>query len=135
MYSAGDCIHIQTNHYPNGIPKFHLFVVILDAKNEDSKTILIPICSIEPGVYFDNTTVLEVGDHNFIKQSSFADYYYALLLSTKIIDQMISEDKARKISKGVDIIILEKIKSGVMKSEHTKIGVQEFYEDSLYNSF
>lgn len=55
---------------PSGPNGMHLFIIIND-KCQNNQHLLLSITTIREGVHHDATTVLEVGDHPFIRHPSF----------------------------------------------------------------
>ncbi len=74
----------------------------------------------------DQTTILNVGDHEFIKRPSFVNYNRARIKSITSIDQMIAEGKA-KSRQPLKLGILQKICDGIRKSDHTPQEVLTMY--------
>ncbi|MFZ2097755.1 MAG: hypothetical protein WAV05_14080 [Anaerolineales bacterium] len=89
MYSAGECVIIETNQYEDGSPKAHLFVVILETHKKKDKTIIIPLCTIPENRYFDDTVVIRPGDHDFVTEPTYVDYYEARIVTEEQLDEMI----------------------------------------------
>lgn len=113
MYSAGDCIIIETDHYPDGLRRAHLFVVIHDAKQTSDNTILIPMCTIQRG-YNDLTTVLDPGDHDFVKKPSYMKYSSSRIKTKAWID---SNGRKREPPVGEDLLL--RIRRGICASDQT----------------
>ncbi len=126
MYLAGDCIIIETNYYEDGSAKAHLFVVILDAKLDDDITILIPMDSIPDRGWYDRTTVIEIGDHDFVKKPTYMNYNEGIYRSKSWIDS-----NGRKREPPVSSKLLKKISSGIKNSEHVPNDVYEFLDSSI----
>lgn len=129
MYSPGDCIFIETNIYKDGTPKAHLFVVILEAKEDADRTILLPVCTINPSGYNDNTATLKPGDHDFITNSSYIDYSNGRIFTKVELDRLIKKEQARRRNPQLDTNLLRKICTGISKSPHTPFEVSFLYED------
>ncbi len=96
MYSPGDCIFIETNTYKDGTPKAHLFVIILEAKEDEDRTILLPICTINPNGYYDKTATFKRGDHDFIIAPSYIDYSNGRTLEKVGLDRLIRKKQAKR---------------------------------------
>jgi len=122
LYHAGDCIIIETNYYSNGIAKAHLFVVILDAGKEDDLTILIPVDTIPARGFYDDTTILNVGDHDFIKEPTYVNYYYGKIRQKNWIDQ-----NGRRRDPPISNSLLQRISSGITRSDQTPNDVLDKY--------
>lgn len=122
MYLAGDCIKIETNYYEDGRAKSHLFVVILDAKLDDDITILIPMDSIPERGWYDRTTILKRGDHDFVTKPTYMNYNEGIYRSKSWIDS-----NGKKREPPVSSEILQRISLGIKKSEHVPSDVYEIY--------
>jgi len=122
MYRAGDCIFIDTNYYKDGTTKAHLFVVILDAELESDKTILVPMSTILDAGWYDCTTVLKDGDHEFVSKPTFIDYREANIKTKSWMDK-----NGRKDLSPVSPDLLQIIADGIKKSEHVPNDVYEHY--------
>lgn len=87
MVSPGDCLKIETFQDEDGNPVFHLFVIILDPKEHNGKTIIVNFSTIRGGDKYDKTTVVYPGDdtHEFIKKNSYIAYRHADVVTIKKI--------------------------------------------------
>lgn len=133
MYSPCDCIIIETNVYRDGSQKAHLFVVILEVVNDTDRTILFPIDTIYEDAYYDQTTPLAPGDHDFVKNPSYIDYSWGRIETKATLDKMISDKVARRRNPPVDQELFERICDGIRKSNHTPMGVIDRYVDHLFD--
>lgn len=70
---VGVCLFV-----PSGPRGEHLFAIICGPKNIASATrpewLSASICSVKPGLPFDNSCVLQVGDHPFLIRQSYVSY-------------------------------------------------------------
>lgn len=133
MYSPGDCIFIVTNIHEDGTLKAHLHVVIFEAKEDADRTILLPVCTINPNGYYDNTATFKSGDHDFITVPSYIDYNYGRISTKEELDRLIREKKARRRNPQLDTNLLERVCVGIRKSPHTPLGVSSLYVDYLFD--
>jgi len=122
LYLAGDCIIVETNFYEDGKQKAHLFVIILDAKTDNDKTILIPMDKIPERGFHDPTTELNYGDHDFVVMPTYMNYHEGIIRNKKWID-----GNGRKREPPVSEIIYQRICDGILKSCHTPPDVIETY--------
>lgn len=122
MYTCGDCVLIETNYYEDGRPKAHLFVVILDAEHDEDTTILIPMDKIPQRGYFDPTTLLQKGDHDFVKFTSYMNYYEGRIRTKKWIDA-----NHKSIQPKIRQDIFHRICDGIITSEQTPNDVYDTY--------
>jgi len=122
LYHAGDCVFIETNYYKDGIAQAHLFVVILDTREEDDQTILIPMDIIPARGFYDDTTILNVGDHDFIKEPTYMNYYYGRIRQKNWIDQ-----NGIRREPPISDSLLQRISSGITRSDQTPNDVFDKY--------
>ncbi len=122
MYSAGECVRIETNFYEDGNKKAHLFVVILDAKEDDDVTILIPMCSIPERGFYDPTTELKVGEHDYVKVPTYMNYNDGWIRNKKWIDA-----NGKKRPPPVDTATFKRVCDGMTKTEHIRNDVYDAY--------
>lgn len=125
MAGAGDCFWIETNYSEEGTLVGHLFVVILDPEEITKNTIIVPIDTLRSKKQ-DQTTILDPGDHEFVKTKSFLNYNRAKIRSVTFIEQMIESGKA-KIQPPMKPDVLDRIIRGLRKSEHTPQEVLVMY--------
>jgi len=125
MPGAGDCFWIETSYGEDGTAVGHLLVIILDPEEYTKNTIVIPIDTFRSNKQ-DQTTILNPGDHEFIKAKSFLNYNRARILSIATIEGLIKEGRA-KIKPAMKPDILAKIVDGLRKSEHTPQEVLTLY--------
>ena len=125
MTKAGDCFWIETNYNKDGYLDGHLVVVVLDPEEFTKNTIIVPVTTLRSQKQ-DHTTVLNPGDHEFIKDQSFVNYAFAKIRSTSFIEQLIKEGKA-KTKEPIRANILDKIVAGIRKSDHTPQEVLTMY--------
>lgn len=122
MYRAGDCIFIETNYYQDGRSKAHLFVVLLDAFSSNDETIIVPIDKIPKKGFYDKTTILNIGDHDFIKEQSYINYNQGVIRKKAWLD-----NNARKRQPPFSDEIVKRICSGIQKSAHTPYDVMDMF--------
>lgn len=122
MAGAGDCFWIETDPEEN---EGHLFVIVLDPEEYTKNTIIIPVDSYTSDKQ-DSTTILNPGDHEFVKHKSFLNYNRARIRTMTFIEQMIKDGKA-KTKPSMRSDILERITAGLRKSEHTPQEVITMY--------
>lgn len=133
MYSPGECIIIETDEKTGDA---HLFVVVLEANQDTDQTILLPLCTIRPGRFYDKTVELSPGEggHDFIKDPTYVDYYDGRIETKAKIDEMIVLGTARRRKPNFDDNTCQKIFGGIQKSKHTPFIVSSYYEDHLFGS-
>ena len=133
MYSPGDCIFIVTNQYKDGTPKAHLFVVVLEATQNNHRTILLPFCRIPEKGYYDSTKTFSPGDHDFITYHTYIDYRLGRVIRKDQLDTLIKTRAARLRKPRLSNKQLQKAIDGILKSPHTTYEIRSEYEDYLYS--
>lgn len=130
MWNAGDCFLLETNLDQSGNLQAHLFIVILAVHSKTDKTILVHIQSIRSNK-IDGTTILKVGDHDFISRDSYVNYRMARIESMESLSKIFAENNFKtKLPMRQDVF--ERICTGILKSPFTPREVKELYEDYLY---
>jgi len=122
MYNAGECIIIETDYYEDGSSRAHLFVVILDAREDDDITLLVPMDSIPERGWYDSTTIIEVGEHDFSKKPTYMNYNEGIYRNKIWIDR-----NGKRRPPPVSGELLKRISLGIRNSEHVPGDVYEFY--------
>jgi hypothetical protein len=127
---AGDCLLINTNYDEGGNIQSHLFVIILDYEEHTKNTIVVYVQSLR-SPKADKTTVLHLGDHEFIKHDSYINYRQAQIVSAIDLEQMILEGKAVPMAP-MEGGTFQKICDGILKSPFTPMDVRAMYQENLY---
>lgn len=122
MYKAGECVFIVTNEDDYGNPQSHLFVIVFDVSSSSEETILIPMDTIYPDRWFDPTTQLNVGDHNFVTQPTFMNYDLGQVRTMDWIDH-----HCRRRQPPITQALLQRIRYGIEDSEFTPFDVDYEY--------
>ena len=112
-YKPGECIIIETGR--GGEPDAHLFIVVTDGDKPNDVIILLPVCTIRGG-YYDSTTELEAGSHDFIHRRSYINYYEAKIITVDSLDNLLRQGIARMRRPDIDADILEKVCAGIIQS-------------------
>ncbi len=106
--------------------RMHLFILLTDPVTDRHLVLFVSVSSVKFGCWHDPTCLLEVGDHPFIKMTSWVDYR-----TTEI-------EEAQKILNGlraglfvpmgtIDPSVFLRICEGLMFSNHVKPKFREFY--------
>lgn len=130
-------MHSGTHDRPN---LRHLFIALTDpfviGKNPQKYIFLVPIQSITSWPY-DKTCLLKVGDHPFIKHTSFINYSETRNFLVDGSNGLIQgiKDKTHTLDKPfTDPIIFEKILKGVMNSNQTRKKITNNFESAISGS-
>lgn len=132
MFTAGETLHIETNHTEGGYIQSHLFVIVLDIDPKNNSTIIIPIDTIR-GSKHDKQTTLDIGCHEFITRNSYVNYRRAKLVTTDNLQNLILQGIAKR-KKPCSKELLDRIRDGILKSEFTPMEIREIYTSYLFES-
>jgi hypothetical protein len=106
----------------NGKP--HLFVVVWgpgqiaqDATNDS--VLLVCFDSIQPGVKYDPSCVLQAGDHPFISKPTFVSYRHLRSDEATHVDKMVASG-VWAAGKPVSAAVLKKMQAGLCASKAVK---------------
>ncbi len=103
----------------------HLFVILNDPVGPQREIIIVPICTVYEGRNYDNSCIVNAGDHDFVKHSSYV-YYRKCRYSTALglelgIEKMLFVDKGI-----VSVELFDRIISGVSRSKFTPRCVNKY---------
>ncbi len=90
--------------------------------------LLVNISSIKPSIPYDDTCVLNIGDHPFIKKPSFIYYRMAEIYSVVGIQQQVVEGNY-SIREDCNDSVFERILNGFNVSEDVKLKILRFYKN------
>jgi len=90
--------------------------------------LVVNISSIEEELEFDNSCILDVGDHSFVKRPSYIYYRKAEILGADSISRNIAEGNF-SIHQPCEDIVFNKILDGFNTSEEVKFKIKRFYEN------
>jgi hypothetical protein len=107
----------------------HLFVVVTE-EDDSGMHVLVNVSSIDQDIPHDDTCIINVGDHDFIKQPSYAAYEFATQYHKRFIDSMVAR-KVYKIQKDASLDLVSKICDGLKKSYFTKRAIKDAYDATL----
>ena len=86
---------------------------------------LVNLSSVREGVPYDTTCVLDAGEHEFIRHPSFVFYRNARIEPESHVLQLV-EQGLFKPHVAVSAEVLQRIKSGLFASPHTKREFKRF---------
>jgi hypothetical protein len=129
-WGPGDCFLIQTYFDLGGSKAAHLFVIVLEWEEHTRNTIIVNIDTLQRKS--DHTTILDRGDHEFIKHPSFVNYRKARIISSLELEGMLNSGIA-KPKPSFTNEIFQRICEGILRSRFTPAEVREMYEDHLFN--
>ena len=105
----------------------HLHIILVTSSDQ---ALLTNISSVKENKYFDDTCVLEKGDHPFIKHRSYVAYNYSSITSIRDLND---NNKRGKIHRQEPISeeTLTRICEGLLESKHTLPKIKNFYKHSI----
>ena len=115
--SAGDCFILPD------MGGQHLCVVLTEFKGDPPAIILVNITSWKP--YKDQTVVINVGDHPFIRAKSVVAYERAAILEEWRIELLL---RMAKMQPSASADLLNRVKEGLAASPHVPAKIVEFLE-------
>ncbi len=109
---------------PSG-SKNHLYVIVTDSCAEN-RQLLVNVSTIYPETYYDNTCVIEAGEHPFIKHSSYIVYRQARIDRTEHLIKCVNGWVFRP-SQPVSDDLLERISKGFLSSHHVSRLIKNYF--------
>jgi hypothetical protein len=94
----------------------HLFVIVAGPDEHDN-FVLVPICSIEPGVYSDPACNISASEHPFITHDSYAFYARARVAHRTNLKTM-TDGWTYFEKQAVDPALFAKLVAGAASSRH-----------------
>jgi hypothetical protein len=110
---------------PTGNTK-HLFVVVTDKCKADSH-LLINITSVHPGMKHDETTIIEAGEHPFIKHQSYVEYRRAEIFQAAWLTKMVA-GKVYTAHSDASEELLQAIVDGIEDSDFIAQRIVNYYK-------
>lgn len=104
--------------------KLHLLIV-LNTPQENNDIAIVPVCSVNPGYYFDPTCRLFTNDHEFIKHDSFIEYRFCKIMDAQPIVQGCLDD-TYKPKASLEAVLFARVHGGVFTSPHTPQIIKSF---------
>jgi hypothetical protein len=117
--------------YPSGPPtdihRHHLFILLTDPHGPAEQVLMVSCCSVPANNPCDTTTILAVGDHEFIKHASYVAFAKCRTEpASKLIAGVAS---GQFVDKGLcSEEVFAKIIAGLYASDYVKPFATEFYE-------
>lgn len=107
----------------------HLFVIITEINPTTGDMIIVSISTVDSD-RFDRTTIIHAGDHPFIKHDSYVRYQDARFYSSTQLMELYRLKKAVMLD-DMPAPIMEKIISGVTRSNRTKFEISDYFLGKL----
>ena len=129
VFKGGDTFLIRTSDGEGGQPWAHLHLILLDADSDTDSTIIVNIETLRNSRQ-DQTTVLEVGDHEFVVRRSCVLYGRARILDGATLRRLVEQgDAIPRTPLRPDV--LERVRQGILRSRRTPDEICEFYESNF----
>lgn len=116
--------------YPSGprddLTRRHLFVLLTDPFGPAKQVLMVPVCSAASQC--DNTCLISVGDHPFVRHESYVDYARCRLESANDLAKFV--DSGYLVEKEpADGALVDRMGAGFSRSRFTKPFALEFYQN------
>lgn len=122
VVKAGVCVHLRSAD--NLLS--HLWVVLTDPQGDPPQVALVNLTKHKPDL--DQTVVLNVGDHPFIKQKTIVNYARATTVEASRLEGAMRADITMQHKIDCTPKLLDTIREGLFKSRFTKPRIQKFCE-------
>lgn len=96
----------------------HLFVVLCDPFGQPPKCLLVSLSTVRQDAYHDCSCLLYVGDHPFVKQTSYVKYSTCRLEEATKLEKAVATGIFRQHAM-MDGAIVARIFCGCLSSKHT----------------
>ncbi len=104
----------------------HLFILLCDPVTQEQKVLLATISSVKPDREYDDTCILEAGDHRFIKKKSYVVYALCRILTQEQLENGVRQGVFVPRDP-IDDALLARILDGLMQSPYTPPMIKDFY--------
>lgn len=109
---------------PSGNEGDHLFIALNDpcqfeGYGSNPCVLLVNLSSVRAGVPYDATCVLGAGEHEFVRHPSFVFYRNARIETVNHVLRLVEQGRF-KPQVAMPAEVLQRIKSGLFASPHTK---------------
>ena len=115
---------------PSGNEADHLYIVLNDpcrfeGYGSNPCVLLVNVSSVREGVPYDATCLLEPGEHEFVRHSSFVFYRNARIEQESHILRLVDQGLFKPHT-AVSVRVFQRIKAGLFDSPHTKREFKRF---------
>lgn len=113
---------------PDGLLKGHLYIVLTDPTAKGLVLVATP-STTKKDRYYDKTTILKAGCHEYITDESYIRHDLSDVISTQVIERKLKGRAKRRES--MDDEVISRILEGVLASGETLRWVKKWYRDYL----
>jgi len=124
VFRGGDTLLLRTSDGEGGQPWAHLHLILLDVETDTDSTILVNIETLRNRRQ-DQTTILEVGEHEFITRRSCVLYRRARIMEGASLRRLVERGDA-VLRTALRPEVLERVRQGILRSRRTPDEVREF---------
>lgn len=115
----------------------HLYIVLTNPHSNiffpEEHCLIVNITSIRDGVDFDDSCVLSIGDHPFIRHDSYVLYARSRLEKASDLEALIQQEKLKK-KENLTQEVFERVCIGLTESDHAKPAHVSFFESASRES-
>ncbi len=122
MLTAGSAFLMSPERYGTK----HLWIVLTDPSPDTGDAVCVSIGTLYDWVE-DRTTILNVGDHVFIKGPSAVFYKDAQVLNLKKVEREIASEQLPRLCAAKPSCspeLLTRVRAGLLESKHTRKGIK-----------
>ncbi|MAC48204.1 MAG: hypothetical protein CMI12_15355 [Oceanospirillum sp.] len=106
----------------------HLFILLTDPVTQEQLVLIVSISSIKHGQRYDDSCVLNPGEHPFIKRPSFVDYRRARIIEVQKLVTGVNQklfQPCGTVSESVYAYVCQ----GLLKSPFVSPKIKKFFTD------
>ena len=106
----------------------HLYVLLTDPVGQGQQILMVPICSVEPDKFCDDTCLLAVGEHQFLQHESYVAYAKCRVEAALHVLNLVGSGYFIPKDPLSDSIVV-RMCNGLATSKFVKPFVRDFYRD------
>lgn len=125
IIKAGACIFLPDRGKDD---EYHLHVVLNDPYGDPPT---VAVVSLSTTIDVDKTTILNVGDHSFIKGETFVVYAWMHHKDATALETQVLADMTKKHRHNLTPEVLKRIQDGVFQSEHVRPSAEKYLRAAL----
>jgi hypothetical protein len=106
----------------------HLHVIVAESSPGDTGEIMLVYLSSVVAPYRDETTIIEIGEHNFVTRRSWVRYQNVIVCQRDVVIKSIVEHFGQ-----MNPLLFERITSGLLKSNRTPNKIKQLIHEWKMN--